>query len=176
MALIELTKSHILEMYDLDDLVSFDPSSNKLLNTSDDFVSYESLFDSGSYVAGIVEDNSLVATTVLSPFNMFARPCSFENKDLCLMGYSLVHPDYRGRGFQKKLITACINHLRPFGLEELYSFVHVDNKFSLNNLHDSGFTKYQSVKPALDVYKYRGVDLVDRIQVVMNSSSRKFSL
>ena len=79
----------------------------------------------------------------------------FDQKDLLRvinMDNAAVHPDYRGRGLQRKLMEKAEAELRERGSFILLCTIHPDNTFSLNNALSRGFliqkklNKYNSVR------------------------------
>lgn len=71
------------------------------------------------------------------------------------MDSAAVHPDYRGKGLQRKLIQEGEKSLIGQGRHILLCTVHPDNQFSLNNVLKQGYTiqkklaKYGSVRYVL---------------------------
>lgn len=68
------------------------------------------------------------------------------------MDTAAVHPDYRGRGLQKKLMETAEAELQERGKHILLCTVHPENRFSLNNVLKQGYSiqkelpKYGSVR------------------------------
>lgn len=67
----------------------------------------------------------------------------------------VVHPDYRGRGLQQRLMLEGESWAKKRGYQTLMCTVHPDNCFSLNNMLQLGYTiqlkipKYGSVRYVL---------------------------
>lgn len=68
------------------------------------------------------------------------------------MDTAAVHPEYRGRGLQKKLMETAEAELQERGKHILLCTVHPENRFSLNNVLKQGYSiqkelpKYGSVR------------------------------
>ena len=56
------------------------------------------------------------------------------------MDTSAVHPDYRGRGLQQKMVQTAEEALSGWGRRILLCTVHPDNVYSLNNMQKQGYT------------------------------------
>ena len=56
------------------------------------------------------------------------------------MDSAAVHPEYRGRGLQRKLIQAAEAEINADGEYILLCTVHPDNRFSLQNVLKQGYT------------------------------------
>lgn len=71
------------------------------------------------------------------------------------MDSAAVHPDYRGQGLQRRLVAAAEAELRTEGEHILLCTVHPENRFSLRNVQNQGYTiqkeqaKYGSVRYVL---------------------------
>jgi len=50
-----------------------------------------------------------------------------------------VHPDYRGKGLQVRLMKQGIDKLQELGINRVSSMVHTENKHSLDNALKVGF-------------------------------------
>lgn len=76
------------------------------------------------------------------------------------MRLCIVHPKYRGLGFQHKLINARFNYLENKNLKHVNAWVTPSNTISLNNLIEEGF-KFVQEKPRLfngiEHYKLRKI-------------------
>lgn len=67
----------------------------------------------------------------------------FSKKELLQvinMDNSAVHPNYRGMGLQRKMISIAEEHLRQEGTHILLCTVHPDNQFSLQNVLQQGYS------------------------------------
>ena len=71
------------------------------------------------------------------------------------MDTAAVHPDYRGRGIQKRLLETAETYLQGTGERYLLCTIHPENRFSLNNALKQGYEirrtleKYGSVRHIL---------------------------
>ena len=71
------------------------------------------------------------------------------------MDTAAVHPDYRGRGIQKRLLETAETYLQGTGERYLLCTIHPENRFSLNNALKQGYEirrtleKYGSVRHVL---------------------------
>lgn len=71
------------------------------------------------------------------------------------MDTAAVHPDYRGQGLQKLLMQEAEKEIRSMGERILLCTVHPENRFSLQNVLNQGYTimlkkaKYGSVRYVL---------------------------
>lgn len=61
------------------------------------------------------------------------------------MDTAAVHPDYRGRGLQAKLLHMAEQELSGRGKKILLSTVHPENRFSLNNMLGQGYAIQKQV-------------------------------
>lgn len=75
-----------------------------------------------------------------------------ELRSVINMDNAAVHPDYRGQKLQKRLLQCIEEQLQAEGNRILLCTVHPDNRFSLENVLDQGYTiqkkleKYGSVR------------------------------
>lgn len=75
-----------------------------------------------------------------------------ELRSVINMDNAAVHPDYRGQKLQKRLLRCIEEQLQAEGNHILLCTVHPDNRFSLENVLDQGYTiqkkleKYGSVR------------------------------
>lgn len=83
----------------------------------------------------------------LAPFN-YGYIIGLNDKDLLRvvnMDTAVVHPDYRGRGIQKRMMEQAELELAKSGKRILLCTVHPHNHYSLNNLLSQGYTICKTV-------------------------------
>lgn len=83
----------------------------------------------------------------LQSFN-YGYTIGLTNGELLLvvnMDTAVVHPDYRGLGLQKRLMHCAEDELVKSGKHILLCTVHPENRFSLNNVLNQGYTICKTV-------------------------------
>ena len=118
------------------------------------------MMENGTMELWVAEDGErlVAAFDILRPglqeFN-YGYDLGFSEKELMQvinMDSAAVHPDYRGQGLQRKLIQTAESAIQGEGKRLLLCTVHPDNRFSLQNVLNQGYTvqkklaKYGSVR------------------------------
>ena len=78
----------------------------------------------------------------LKPFN-YGYTIDLSNEELLQvvnMDTVVVHPDYRGRGLQQRLMQSAEAEIAQLGKRILMCTVHPENRYSLNNVLSQGYT------------------------------------
>lgn len=116
------------------------PVKSQFVITADDEI-YETI--SRDLCIGVFKDGTLAAVTTM----IKNRPC--DRNVGGMLGYdplkcvtydtTFIHPDFRGRGIQRKLIPVKDTFAIDCGAEFAFATVSPENSFSLNNVLSSGF-------------------------------------
>ena len=116
------------------------PEKNQLvLSTEEEFA--VSLKD--DFCVGAFDGDVLIAVTTM----IMNRECErniggiigFNPLECVTYDTTFVHPDYRGRGIQRRFITVKDDAARKSGAKYAFSTVSPENSYSLNNVLSGGF-------------------------------------
>jgi N-acetylglutamate synthase-like GNAT family acetyltransferase len=70
-----------------------------------------------------------------------------KNDDMVFLSRAAVLPSHRGNGLQRSLISARVEHSRALDVRGCYTYTHVQNYKSTNNLIEEGFRCYDKCRP-----------------------------
>jgi ribosomal protein S18 acetylase RimI-like enzyme len=153
MKIVDLNKNHIHLLVELE-----------MACIKDQFVSlssyewYETI-NNGAMVWGIFEENKLIALTSITFYDYNGGQTDLTSAYRAVLTNSVVHPTYRGRGYQSMLIRHRIEFLlKNTTVKEINSLVKKSNIYSIHNLENEGFVykgKYSGPEEA-DGYAYAG--------------------
>ena len=100
----------------------------------------------GSRLAGIFD----ILHPGLDAYN-YGYDLDFSEENLLRvvhMDTAAVHPDYRGKGLQRRMVQMAEQYLAGQGSRILLTTVHPENRFSLNNMQKQGY----AIQRRLDKY------------------------
>ena len=134
--LIELKQDDI---YDILRLSNFAYSYDEIFTNRISYSDLVSWLLCGSKLWGLKTHNKLVAISALTFYNADGDMTNYTQATVAVLTTALVHPYYRGLGFQKTLINKRIEFALSNQIYNIHSLVDVSNIYSLKNLTRSGF-------------------------------------
>lgn len=106
------------------------------------FLSYyewQKSFREGVKVWGIIKDKKLIAVGALSFYDNNGDLSNFNNSRTAVLTNGQVHPNYRGHGYQKILISERVSFALKNGIYNIASLVKTRNFSAIKNLEKMKF-------------------------------------
>ena len=100
----------------------------------------------GALVLGIYDNQKLIAVSCQCLNGLFfGKPLDnwmkLEGKKIACHEFVVVHPDYRGRGLQRRLMEVTTAKCKALGYDTIWCCVHPDNIYSRRNIEITGYSK-----------------------------------
>ena len=116
---------------------------------NDTITTLNSYFTGGSFIVGKFVDTELAGYAILSlrpgedvndlitKYNVITDRKVWGN--VGILNNCVISDNYRGRGYQLELLKIREEAVSNFGLNEIFTSVHVRNTYSINNLVKAGY-------------------------------------
>lgn len=100
----------------------------------------------GALVLGVFDGHELIAASCQCLNGLFfGQPLDkwmkLDGTKIACHEFVVVHPEYRGRGLQRRLMEATVIKCKALGYDTIWCCVHPDNIYSKKNIELSGYEK-----------------------------------
>lgn len=123
----------------------------------------------GMKIWGIKDGNKLVAIGSLSYYDIPGKSMGIEDYRLVTLTNGQVHPDYRGRGYQKVLIFIRIISALWEGIYRIQSLVKINNVVCIKNLEKMSFSnqgQYEEDGDQIYIFEFNNQFFINLFKVL----------